>query len=52
MPERSRKKGKDLLKLLFPVGDDIQAIVVDRVEFPRRDKLWSDDDPLFPWAAC
>lgn len=32
----------------FPVGDDVQAIVVEWVDYLRRECLRGDDDPLFP----
>jgi integrase len=32
----------------FPVGDDIEAIVLDWVHFLRTEMLWGSDDPLFP----
>jgi integrase/recombinase XerD len=32
----------------FPVGDDIEDIVIDWVRFLIDQKLWSLDDPLFP----
>jgi integrase len=35
----------------FPVGDDIRQIVIDWVNYLRREKLWGNDDPLFPRTA-
>ena len=32
----------------FPVGDDIRDIVVDWVDYLRREKEFGPDDPLFP----
>src|SRR5262249_55560703 len=32
----------------FPVGGDIRQIVVEWVDYLRREKLWGLDDPLFP----
>ena len=32
----------------FPVGDDIRQIVVEWVQYLRKEKLWGLDDPLFP----
>ena len=32
----------------FPVGDDLEQIVVDWVRFLFEEKLWGFDDPLFP----
>jgi integrase len=46
--EVATKRAKTFPSFFFPVGDDIRAIVADWVDFLRRDKLWSDDDPLFP----
>ncbi len=46
--EVATKRAKTFSTFFFPVGNDIQAIVVDWVDFLRKDKLWSDDDPLFP----
>jgi integrase len=42
------KFSKSFVTTFFPVGDDIQAVVVDWVTYLRRDKLWGLDDPLFP----
>ena len=32
----------------FPVGDDLEAMVVDWVRFLTEEMLWGLDDPLFP----
>ena len=37
-----------LLPWFFPVGDNILQIVIDWVDYLRREKLWGADDPLFP----
>ena len=42
------KFSKSFVTALFPVGDDIRAVVVDWVNYLRREKLWGLDDPLFP----
>jgi len=42
------KFSKSFVTAFFPVGDDIRAVVVDWVQYLRRDKLWGLDDPLFP----
>ena len=42
------KFSKSFITAFFPVGDDIRAVVVDWVQYLRRDKLWGLDDPLFP----
>jgi integrase len=42
------KFSKSFTTWFFPVGDDIRQIVVDWIDFLRREKLWGLDDPLFP----
>jgi integrase len=42
------KRSKTFTTCFFPVGDDICKIVVDWVRFLRTEKLWGNDDPLFP----
>jgi integrase len=42
------KFSKSFVTAFFPVGDDIRTVVVDWVNYLRRDKLWGLDDPLFP----
>jgi integrase len=42
------KFSKSFGTTFFPVGEDIRAVIVDWVNFLRREKLWSLDDPLFP----
>lgn len=42
------KFGKTFPTFFFPVGDDIRQIVVDWVNHLRTEKLWGNDDPLFP----
>jgi integrase len=42
------KASKTFTTWFFPVGDDLLQIVVSWVDYLRRDKLWSLDDPLFP----
>lgn len=32
----------------FPVGEDIEQIVIDWVHYLKKQKLWGLDDPLFP----
>jgi hypothetical protein len=32
----------------FPVGEEVRGIVEAWVSYPREEKLWSHDDPLFP----
>lgn len=42
------KFSKTFQTFFFPVGDDIRQIVVDWVNHLRTEKLWGNDDPLFP----
>lgn len=42
------KAAKTITTWFFPVGEDIRAIVGEWALFLRRDRLWSEDDPLFP----
>jgi integrase len=42
------KFSKSFATWFFPVGDDIRQIVVDWVNYLRKERLWSLDDPLFP----
>ena len=42
------KFSKSFTTWFFPVGDDIRQIVVDWVDYLRKEKLWGLDDPLFP----
>jgi integrase len=42
------KFSKSFTTWFFPVGDDIRQIVVDWINYLRREKLWGLDDPLFP----
>ncbi len=46
--EVKTKRSKTFTTCFFPVGDDIRAIVVDWVDFLQKEKLWSNDDPVFP----
>jgi integrase/recombinase XerD len=46
--EVQTKFSKSFVTTFFPVGDDIQAVVVNWVAYLRTDKLWGLDDPLFP----
>jgi integrase len=39
---------KTFTSFFFPVGDDIRQIVIDWINYLREEKLWSNDDPLFP----
>jgi integrase/recombinase XerD len=42
------KYSKTFTTYFFPIGDDIQQIVVDWVNFLKTELLWGNDDPLFP----
>lgn len=46
--EVKTKFSKTFTTYFFPVGDGIQEIVSEWVRFLREEKLWSNDDPLFP----
>ncbi len=46
--EVKTKFSKSFSTYFFPVGDDVQTIVEDWVKFLQEDKLWGNDDPLFP----
>ena len=42
------KFSKTFTTYFFPVGDEIRGIVAEWVSYLREDKLWGNDDPLFP----
>lgn len=42
------KRSKTIQSSFFPVGEEVEAIVVDWIDYLRKDQLFSDDDPLFP----
>ena len=44
----STKFSKTFITYFFPVGDEIRQIVVDWVNSLKEQKLWGNDDPLFP----
>ncbi len=46
--EVNTKFSKTFTTFFFPVGEDLLRIVVDWVSYLRREKLWGNDDPLFP----
>jgi len=46
--EVKTKFGKTFTTYFFPVGDGIREIVTDWVTYLREEKLWGNDDPLFP----
>lgn len=45
------KNRKTFTSWFFPVGDDIERVVLDWVHFLTQDKLFGPDDPLFPSTA-
>lgn len=46
--EVNTKFSKSFNTFFFPVGDEIRGIVLEWVSYLREQKLWGDDDPLFP----
>jgi integrase len=42
------KFSKTFNTFFFPVGEEIRTIVLEWVSYLRDEKLWSNDDPLFP----
>ncbi len=46
--EVQTKFSKTFTTYFFPVGDEIKKIVADWVTYLREEKLWGNDDPLFP----
>lgn len=46
--EVKTKFSKTFTTYFFPVGDEIQQIVVDWVNYLKTELLWGNDDPLFP----
>lgn len=42
------KFGKLIYTKFFPVGDDIEKVVIDWVRFLREEKFYNDNHPLFP----
>ena len=46
--EVKTKFSKTFTTVFFPVGDDIRQIVEAWVVYLRQDRLWGNDDPLFP----
>jgi len=42
------KFSKSFTTFFFPVGDEVRGIVADWVTYLREEKLWGNDDPLFP----
>lgn len=46
--EVKTKFSKTFTTTFFPVGEDVRQIVADWANYLRREKLWGNDDPLFP----
>jgi integrase len=46
--EVKTKFSKTFTTFLFPVGADIRRILADWIIFLREERLWGNDDPLFP----
>lgn len=46
--EVNTKFSKTFNTFFFPVGDEIRGIVTEWVTYLREEKLWGNDDPLFP----
>ena len=46
--EVNTKFSKTFTTYFFPVGEDIRKIVEEWVNYLRQEKLWGNDDPLFP----
>ena len=46
--EVKTKFSKTFPTYFFPVGEEIHGIVADWVNHLREEKLWGNDDPLFP----
>jgi integrase len=42
------KNSKTFTTYFFPVGDEIRGIVAEWISYLREEKLWGNDDPLFP----
>lgn len=42
------KNSKTIITTFFPVGDDVERIVVEWVRFLQTERQWGPDDPLFP----
>jgi integrase len=46
--EVNTKFGKTFTTFFFPVGDEIRRIVAEWMLILRQNKLWGNEDPLFP----
>src|ERR1017187_3264798 len=46
--EVNTKFGKTFDTFFLPVGNEVREIVAEWVSYLRQEKLWGNDDPLFP----
>jgi integrase len=46
--EVNTKFSKTFTTYFFPVGDEIRRIIEDWLNYLRQEKLWGNDDPVFP----
>jgi len=46
--EVKTKNSKTFTTYFLPVGEEVRRIVEEWVSYLREDKLWGNDDPLFP----
>lgn len=46
--EVNTKFSKTFETFFFPVGEEIRRILVEWMTYLRQEKLWGNDDPLFP----
>lgn len=46
--EVNTKFSKTFNTFFFPVGDEVRMIVVEWITYLREERLWGNDDPLFP----
>lgn len=42
------KRAKTIQSWFFPIGDDVESLVVYWINWLRTEQLFGDDDPLFP----
>jgi len=42
------KFSKTFITYFFPVGDEVRLIVANWINYLKEQKLWGNDDPLFP----
>ena len=49
--EVKTKFSKTFITYFFPVGDEVRQMVADWIAYLQHDKLWGNDDPLFPQTA-